>query len=198
MLGLSPPAQTPPRFSPTLPARPPSEIHSAMPTPDSLARRSRVCAHRVCPGKERTCSPSVTSEDSWDGDIDSQPLSRSVPIGHELDDESIRILGKLAEAHDREASAWRKHAIDSGELEEIDYGALECMNREELTTDFACRERAKEESMHLFRAGGVAANDAGPNVDPALARASALGWTGPATAINALISDYRGDMNQPL
>jgi hypothetical protein len=52
--------------------------------------------------------------------------------------------------------------------------------------------------MCQFRAGGIAANDAGPNVDPALAHASALGWTGPATNLNALIASYRGDLNQPL
>jgi hypothetical protein len=33
---------------------------------------------------------------------------------------------------------------------------------------------------------------------PALACASALGWTSPATALNAPISDYCGDLNQPL
>jgi hypothetical protein len=136
--------------------------------------------------------------DSWDGNIDSQPLSRSIPVGRELNDESIRIIGRLAEEQIREASGWRTHAIQAGELEDIGYGALERMSGDELAADFAHRECAREESMRLFRTGGVAANDAGPNVDPALAHASALGWTGPATAINALIAAYWGDLNQPL
>jgi hypothetical protein len=168
----------------------PSVVQMGPPATKSLARRSRVRVCRVRPGKERARSPSVTSEDSWNGDINSQPLSHSVPIGRELDDESIRILGHLARQHNAEASAWRKHSIESRELEDIDYGALECMTQDEAAADYDRWERAKEEKMHAFRAGGVAANDAGPNIGPALACASALGWTSPATTINAPISDY--------
>jgi hypothetical protein len=136
---------------------------------------------------------------SWDGDIDSQPLSRSVPFGQIISDEEARRLGDLAAAEQmREMSAWRAAAIASGELEDVDYAALERMGPEEAEADYARQERAREESMRAFRAGGVAANNAGPNVEPALIRAMALGWTGPATALNAPIADYRGDLNQPL
>jgi hypothetical protein len=137
--------------------------------------------------------------DSWDGNVDSQPLSRSVHIGQVISDEEVYRLGNLAAAEQMcEMSAWRTAAIASGELEDIDYAALERMGPEEAAADHARRERAREESMRAFRAGGVAANDAGPNVEPALSRAAAMGWTGPATAINAPISDYQGDLNQPL
>jgi hypothetical protein len=160
------------------PSRPasPSVVQAGPPAGASLARHSRVRARRVRPGKERARSPSVSSVDSWDGNVDSQPLSRSVPIGHEISDEEVRLLGDLAAAeHMRETSVWRAVAIASGELEDVDYGALERMGREEAAADYARRERAREESMRAFRARGVAANDAGPNVAPALNRAATLG-----------------------
>jgi hypothetical protein len=183
------------------PPRPasPSVVQTGPPADASLARHSRVRARRVRPGKEHAHSPSVSSADSWDGDIDSQPLSRSVPIGQIISDEEVRRLGDLAAAEQmRELSTWRAAAVASGELEDVDYGALEHMGPEECAADYARRERAQEVSMRAFRAGGVAANDAGPNVAPALTRAATLGWTGPATTINATIADYRGDLNQPL
>jgi hypothetical protein len=135
---------------------------------------------------------------SWDGDIDSTPLSRSVPVERGLSDEAVLILGDLAAEQRLEGSTWRAAAIASSELEDIDYAALERMGLEEAAADYARRECEKEVSMRRFRAGGIAANDAGPHVDPALARASALGWTGPATNLNAPIASYRGDLNQPL
>jgi hypothetical protein len=182
------------------PSRPlsPLVVQTGPPANDSLARHLRVRACCVRPGKTRARSPSVSSVDSWDGDVDLQPLSRSVPIGHELSNEAVCILGDLAAEQWRKGAAWRAVAIANGELEVVDYGALERMGPEEAAADYARRERAREEAMHAFRAGGVAANNAGPNVDPALARAAALGWTGMATAINAPIADYRGDLNQPL
>jgi hypothetical protein len=183
------------------PPRPasPLVVPAATITDASLARHSRVRARRVRPGKERAHSPSVSSMNSWDGDVDSQPLSRSVPIGQDISDEEVRRLGDLAAAAQKGTmSAWRKAAIAGGENEVLDYAALDSMGPEEAAADYARRERAREESMRAFRTGGVAANDAGPNVEPALIRAAALGWTGPATALNAPIADYRGDLNRPL
>jgi hypothetical protein len=183
------------------PSRPisPSVIQTGPPPDASLARHSRVRARRVRPGKERARSASLSSTNSWDGDVDSQPLSRSVPVGHELSDEDVRRMGDLAAATQMgTSSTWKDAAIAGGEPAVLDYNALYNMGPEEAAADHARRERAREESMRAFRAGGVAANDAGPNVAPALTRAGALGWTGPATAINAPIADYRGDLNQPL
>jgi hypothetical protein len=177
----------------------PSVVQTGPPADASLARHSRVRARRVRPGKERARSASISSANSWDGDVTSIPLSHSIPTGYEISDEDVRRMGALASVEQmREASAWRAAAIACGELEDIDYGALEHMGPEEAKADYHRRERAKEEAMRSFRAGGVAANDAGPNVTPALTRAAALGWTGPATTINAPIADYRGDLNQPL
>jgi hypothetical protein len=183
------------------PPRPasPSVVQTRPFADTSLARHSRVQARPIRPGKERAHSPSVSSTNSWDGDVDSQPLSRSVPIGQDISDEDVRLFGDLAAAAQMcEMSVWRAAAIAGGEIEDVDYAALERMGPEEAKADYERRERAKEESMRAFRAGGVAANDAGPNVKPALSRAAALGWTGPATSINAPIADYRGDLNQPL
>jgi hypothetical protein len=192
------PAQTSILSRPPRPALP-SVVQAGSLADASLARHLRVRARPIRPGKERARSPSVSSVNSWDGDIDSQPLSRSVPARQEISDEEVRRLGDLATAEQMcEMSAWRAAAVASGELENIDYGALERMGPEEAAADYARRARAQEESMRAFRAGGVAANDAGPNVEPALNRAAALGWTGPATAINAPISDYRRDLNRPL
>jgi hypothetical protein len=93
----------------------------------------------------------------------------------------------------------RYAAIAGGEQEVLDYVAMDRMGPKEAAADYARQERAREVSMRAFRAGGVAANDAGPNVEPALIRAGALGWTDPAaTTLNAPIADYRGDLNQPL
>jgi hypothetical protein len=182
---------------PPRPASPPV-VPDRPPAADSLARHSRVHARRVRPGKECAHSPSVSSVSSWDGDIDSTPLSHSVPVERGLSDEAVCILGDLATEQRLEGSTWRAAAIASGELEDIDYGVLERMGPEEAAADYARRERENEVLMRQFRAGGITANDAGPNVDPALAHASALGWTGPATNLNVPIANYRGDLNQPL
>jgi hypothetical protein len=71
------------------PPRPasPSVVQAGPLADASLARHSRVRARRVRPGKERARSPSVSSVNSWDGDIDSQPLSRSVPVEQIISDE---------------------------------------------------------------------------------------------------------------
>jgi hypothetical protein len=183
------------------PPRPasPSVVQAGPPGAASLARHSKVRAQRVRPGKERARSPSVSSADSWDGDVDSQPLSRTIPLGQVLSDADIRFMGDLATAAQMNMSSpWKEAAIAGGELAVLDYTALDRMGPEEAAADYARRERAREEAMRAFRAGGVAANDAGPNVEPALTRAAAMGWTGPATTINAPIADYRGDLNQPL
>jgi hypothetical protein len=183
------------------PPRPasPSTVQPGPPGGASLARRSVVRARRVRPGKERARSPSVSSDGSWDGDVDSQPLSRTIPFGQVLGEEEVRYMGDLAaDAQMRMSSPWKAAAIAGGEPAVLDYGALYHMGPDEAAADHARRERAREEAMHAFRAGGVAANDAGPNVEPALIRAAALDWTGPATALNAPIADYRGDLNRPL
>jgi hypothetical protein len=183
------------------PPRPasPSTVQAGPPSVASLARHSKVRARRVRPGKERARSASVSSANSWDGDLDSRPLSHSIPTGFELSDEDVRRFGDQAAAMQMSlTSSWKDTAIAEGEPAVLDYADLYHMGPEEAAADYARGERGREMSMRTFRAGGVAANDAGPNVAPALNRAAALDWTGPATAINAPIADYRGDLNQPL
>jgi hypothetical protein len=184
------------------PPRPasPSAVPAGPPKVASLARHSTVRARRVRPGKERARSASVSSANSWDNDIHSTPLSHSVPTGYEISDDEVRRMGDAAA--DRQmnmSSPWKDTAIAGGEQEVLDYVAMDRMGPKEAAADYARQERAREVSMRAFRAGGVAANDAGPNVEPALIRAGALGWTDPAaTTLNAPIADYRGDLNQPL
>jgi hypothetical protein len=139
-------------------------IQGRPPVTTSLAHRSKVPARCVRPGKEPAPPPS--DNESWNGDINSHPLSLLVPVGHELSDESISILATLAEEHRQEQSAWKKHMVDSGEILAYDYAALERMTGEELAADYAHKEQAEEEAMRKFQARGVAANDAGPNVTP--------------------------------